>query len=182
MTNRTFLAARAAAIFSLTVALHPVPSFAQEIGSLVQPPMARVRSNHPGLAAIMAEAARRSATFRRLVDTIDASDGLVYVDEGTCGHGVKACLTLGVQVAGPHRLLRILIDPRRKRSGCELMASIGHELKHAIEVLGEPGVRDFDAAYAFFERESPADRTKGRFETQAAVRTGLQVDREACSG
>src|ERR1700704_912154 len=77
------------------------------------PPLVRVRSNDPAIAAIMREAADRSSVFRRLVQTIDATDGLVYVDEGRCGHGVSACLTLSVQVAGPHRLLRILLDPSR---------------------------------------------------------------------
>ena len=144
------------------------------------PPLVRVRSNDPAIAAIMHEAAARSIVFRRLIQTIDATDGLVYVDEGKCGHGVSACLTLSVQVAGPHRLLRILLDPRRDKNNCDLMASIGHELWHAIELLGEPSVRNYHTAYSFFEREGPTDRTTGRFETPAAIRMGLAVLGEVC--
>ncbi len=144
------------------------------------PPLVRVRSNDPAIAAIMREAADRSIVFRRLIQTIDATDGLVYVDEGKCGHGVLACLTLSVQVAGPHRLLRILIDPRRDKNDCDLMASIGHELWHAIELLGEPSVRNYHTAYSFFEREGPTDSTTGRFETAAAIRMGLAVLPEVC--
>jgi hypothetical protein len=144
------------------------------------PPLSRVRSNHAAIAAVMAAAAQRSPVFRRLVETIDASDGLVYVDEGNCGHGVTACLSLEVRVAGPYRLVRILVDPRKKSGGCELMASIGHELRHAVELLREPGVRDFHAAFSLFAREGRANSDSGRFETEAAVRTGLAVDREAC--
>jgi hypothetical protein len=86
------------------------------------PPLARVRSNTPSIAAIIQDAAERSPLFRRLIETIDATDGLVYVDEGKCGHGVSACLVLSVQVAGPHRLLRILVDPHKHKRDCDLMA------------------------------------------------------------
>ena len=144
------------------------------------PSLVRVRSNTPSIAAVIQEAAERSPLFRRLIATIDATDGLVYVDEGKCGHSVSACLTLSVQVAGPHRLLRILVEPHKRERDCDLMASIGHELRHAIELLSEPNVRDYHAAFSFFEREGPTDREKGRFETAAAVRTGLEVLAEVC--
>ena len=65
-----------------------------------------------------------------LMATIDGTDGIVYVDEGKCSHSVRACLVLSVRVAGPHRILRILVDTNRDRDG--LMGAIGHELRHAI--------------------------------------------------
>ena len=144
------------------------------------PPLVRVRSNNPSITALIQEAAERSPRFRGLIARIDATDGLVYVDEGRCGHGVLACLTLSIQMAGPNRLLRILVDSRRDKKDCGLMASIAHELWHAIEVLQQPNVRDFHGAYSFFEREGPTDKGKGRFETPAARRTGLEVRSEVC--
>jgi len=105
----------------------------------------------------------------------------VYVDEGKCGHSVSACIVLSVQVAGPHRLLRILVDPHKYKRDCDLMASIGHELRHAIEVLNEPNVRDYPAVQSFFEREGPTGGGEGRFETAAAVRTGFEVLAEVCA-
>jgi hypothetical protein len=62
---------------------------------------------------------------------------------------VRACLVLSVKVAGPYRLLRILIDTR-KAAGDELMAAIGHELWHAIEALSDPSVTDNPSIYQFF--------------------------------
>jgi hypothetical protein len=56
----------------------------------------RVRSAHPTIASLLTEGQARSATFRRLVEAIDASDGIVYIEDGTCGHGVRACLLLSV--------------------------------------------------------------------------------------
>ena len=61
------------------------------------------------------------------------------------------------------------------------MASIGHELRHAIEVLSEPNVRNYSAVQSFFDREGPTGGGEGRFETPAAVRTGLEVVAEFCA-
>jgi hypothetical protein len=143
------------------------------------PPLVRVRSSDPAIAAVIQEAAVRSKTFRGLIKTIDATDGLVYVDEGKCGHSVGACLTLSVKVAGPFRLLRILVDRRKYERDCDLMAVIGHELRHAIELLSEPNIRDYYTAYSFFEREGRTGKV--RFETRAALRTGLEVLAEVCA-
>ena len=64
-----------------------------------------------GIVEAIARGVERSATFRGLVDTIDATDGLVFVEDGACAHtGVRACLLLSVTVAGPNRLLRIFVD------------------------------------------------------------------------
>jgi hypothetical protein len=72
----------------------------------------RVRSESPAIAAAIQAAAARSETLRRLIEAINATDGLVYVEEGKCGHSVRACLALSIKVAGPHRLLRIVVDTR----------------------------------------------------------------------
>jgi hypothetical protein len=132
----------------------------------------RVRPNdNPAIARLLDEGTTRSATFRRLVETIDATDGLVYVQEGRCGHNVRACLALSVQVAGPNRILRIVVDTRRDHD--ELIAAIGHELQHAVEVLSDPHVRNDPTIYFFFDRIGPTARE--RFETRAAIRAGTAV-------
>src|SRR5688572_28112476 len=58
------------------------------------PPDARVRGVSARLVAIINDAAAQSETFRRLVDQINHTDGVVYVAEGDCGFGVRACLPL----------------------------------------------------------------------------------------
>jgi len=143
------------------------------------PLLVRVRSHSPEVAALIGRASESSATFRRLMTSIDGTDGLIYVDYGTCGHGVRACFLLAVQVAGPFRVLHIKIDVRR--TDCRLMADIGHELQHAIEVLSDPHITDGVSAYSFYERIAPgltSDRL--RFETEAAQQTGAEVRHEAC--
>jgi hypothetical protein len=113
-------------------------------------------------------------TFRRLVERIDATDGLVYVDQGRCGHGVRACLLLAMVVAGPHRVLQILVDAQR--TGDALMVSIGHELQHAVEALDEPGIKDGRDMYFFFLRYAP--QAGDTFETAAAVRADFDIRAE----
>jgi hypothetical protein len=138
-------------------------------------PLHRVRSASPAIAVAIREGTERSATFRRLVDTIESTNGLVYVEEGLCGHSVRACLVLSIKVAGPYRMLRILVDTRK--ADRELIGSIGHELQHAVEVLSDPSVTDYYKVYSFYQREGPTG--SDRFETLAAVRAGLEVLAEA---
>jgi hypothetical protein len=157
MTLRTLITAACLAIPSLAAAAPGVP---------------RVRDvGDPEIAALLEEATVRSVTFRRLVSVIDGSDVIVYVERGTCGHSARACLSHSVVVAGPHRILRVIVSTRRNRE--ELIAALGHELRHAIEVLSRPQLRTMSAVMFFYQQEGSA--VEGRFETQAAVDAGMAV-------
>src|SRR5690242_3214844 len=90
--------------------------------------MPRVRSTNPTIASAIADAQSRSSTFRSLVRAIEATDGIVYVERGHCGHRVPACLNLSIVSAGDFRLLRILVD--NTSSLVSLMSTIAHELRH----------------------------------------------------
>lgn len=76
-------------------------------------PDARVRGVSSRMVAVINDAAARSKTFHTLVDQIGSTDGIVYVAEGECGRGVRACLLLTMTLMGPNRVLRILVDPGR---------------------------------------------------------------------
>ena len=142
--------------------------------SVAASPMPRVRSTNPAIAAALAEAERKSPTFESLVRTIEATDGIVYVERGQCRRGVHACLSHAVTSGGGFRFLRILIG--NVDDVVELMATIGHELRHAIELLSESSVRTASAAYNYYSREAPTIRDA--FETPAAVRAGVAVAAE----
>ena len=134
-----------------------------------------VRSSNSSIIALIARATEQSATFRGLVDTINASDGIVYVEAGRCRYS-RACLT-GVSTAGVYRMLWVTIDTRRVDS--ELIASIGHELQHAIEILSNPDVRDTTAMYMFYSRFARRVGTgRGAWETNAAMKVGNTVRTE----
>jgi len=158
-----------ACLVGILVGVTAVPLANADVGDA-----ARVRSSNPYLAAIIREATARSATFRQLVTDIERSDGIVYVEPGECRHGVRSCLSLSVTSAAGFRLLRVLVNPRA--SAWELMATIGHELRHVMEVLANPALTTTQAVYLFYERIAPTVRAA--FETDAAIRAGFAVGAE----
>lgn len=134
----------------------------------------RVRSSAPAVAAMIREASARSATFRGLVEKIEATDGIVYVEHGVCGRGVRACL-VGITTAGANRMVWLKVDARKV--GLELAVSVGHELRHAVEVLVDSDVTNTKAMYSFYVRQTQRGMT-GAFETDAALAAGNAVRAE----
>ena len=82
-----------------------------------------------------------------------------------------ACF-VNVTGARAHRFLWVKIDVRR--ADRDVMASIGHELRHTIEVLNAPAVTSRATMFAFYRREGRIE-TNGAFETVAAVKAGDAV-------
>ena len=138
-----------------------------------------VRSTSPAIRELIDDAMWESPTFRGIVRAIAASDGIVYVDQGVCGHGVHSCLRLDVTPAAGYRILHILVDREgvlAHRGRLELIATIGHELSHALEVLGERTIQSGTAMYLFYTHKAPTNNTS--FETAAAIAAGAAVRRE----
>jgi hypothetical protein len=134
-----------------------------------------VRSVHPDINRLIASGAERSATFRELVRAIDASDSYVYVRKGSCRVPVPTCL-VGVSDAGSARFLWVLVDVRRPDT--ELIALIGHELRHTLEVIGQPAVRNNADFYFFYRRNSPQSIAADAIETSAAIEAGRKIREE----
>jgi hypothetical protein len=137
-------------------------------------PAGHVRSESPIVRAAIQQAMERSATFRSIVATIDASDSYVYVSEGHCGHGVRACF-VSVTAAGPNRMMWVKLDTRK--ADWDLMGSIAHELRHTIEVIGVPSIRDNARKY-FFYQQIGIRSGAGAQETQDAITAGNTVRSE----
>ena len=137
----------------------------------------RVRSSHPYLHAMINEAVLRSATFSGLVMEIAATNGIVYVEHGSCLHAVRACLTLNITAAGDYRILWVIVDARQP--DWDVMASIGHELTHALEVLRNPALKNIADVYQFYAQGRQASSRP--FETTAAIEAGFAVRHEVSS-
>jgi hypothetical protein len=155
------------------VTLIPVPYGGDASSSLGL----RVRSSHAYIRAMIDEAVMRSATFRRLVTAIDATNGIVYVEQGACVHKLRACLTLDVTAAAQYRILRVIVDARQP--DWDVMASIGHELRHALEVLENPALVDSASVYLFYAQGREGNDHP--FETRAAMDAGFAVRNEVSS-
>jgi hypothetical protein len=136
--------------------------------------VSRVRILTPQIAHGFQKGISRSSTFRRLVDAIDATNGLVYVEQGVCRQGARSCLLGSVVVAGPNRILRVVIN--RTQLGDDLLVSLGHELQHAAEVLGEPTVTT--SAEMRWHFRAIGIKFGDMFETNEATRVGDAIRRE----
>jgi hypothetical protein len=139
------------------------------------PTIPHVRSSDALIVALITVASQQSHTFRGLIATIDASDGFVYVESGRCTRGVRACL-VSLTTDGGHRFLRVHIDVAE--ADWSRMGSIGHELRHAIEVLSNPSVTSTAALRSFYLHAGSTGGFLRPFETDAAVAAGAAVRAE----
>ena len=100
----------------------------------------RVRALTPRLAEALESGARRSPTFQQLLRTLQPQDVIVqFLDEPDLRPPTAAQLMI-IPVPGEVRFVRVQVANRR--DGDDLVALLGHELVHAIEVAREPQVRD----------------------------------------
>jgi len=141
----------------------------------------RLRSGNPVIVRSIARADQQSMTFHGLLEDIARTDGIVYIETGLCGHGVRACVPHSMARSGTFRLLRILIDRNYTESDdAHLAGVIAHELQHTFEILADPKITDGAAMFMFYDRIMP---TAGAFETEAAIRIGERVvDEMAVAG
>ena len=155
----------------------PIPDGVITSGGADTPLRPRVRSSHAYLRAMIDEALLRSSTFRTIVAAIEATNGIIYVEHGACIHNLRACLALDVTAAADYRILRVTVDARQP--DWDVMASIGHELRHALEVLENSALTDMASIYLFYAQTRHAKDQP--FETRAAVDAGNAVRNEVGS-
>lgn len=145
----------------------------------------RVRSSDTAILALLSEGADRSATFSTLVDAIEHSNGIVYVEFGYCAFGhLNGCVL--PLIASPHgdRYLRILVTPdKNRRSHDQLLALIAHELRHALEVFEHVEVVDAATTNALYRRiGTPETGGLSGYETSAARAAGGHALDELLAG
>ena len=135
----------------------------------------RVRAGSQRLKALIDRAVALSPTFRNLVSSIEATDGIVQVQEGRCPLRVAGCLVWRMTLAAPYRMLFVMTDA--KRSDIEVMASVAHELRHALEVFENPSLKRNSDIALFYLGDKRL--TFGQsIETAAAVAAGDAVFNE----
>ena len=171
-----------------TVRLACLPALAAFIGvtelfaeSDPADPLTSVRVSHVVLRQLVAEGHSRSETFRRLVRALDASTWLVFVQPGPCPE--KAAVACLLHVVGEYEgspYVRVLVN-HKQRHPDNVIATLAHELQHALEVAQAPEVRDTASMRALFERIGTVrvrSTTATAYETEAARRIGERVLRE----
>ena len=133
----------------------------------------------PDLRALVAEAAQRSPEVRGLIDRLEASDVIVYV---RCRQFAGQQLDGRVALAAVTAVQRYLvIELSCLRNTLVQMATLGHELYHAVEIAAEPTIVDARTLAAHYRRVGDAlEGSLGRqtFETEAAFEAGRRTRRE----
>ncbi len=123
----------------------------------------RVRGAHPEIRRMIGEGDRMSATFRTLLDEIQRSNAIVVVQFGLCANGRFRSCVVGVEGDARQRHIRIVLKARP--TDYRLMATIAHELHHALEIVRESDVVDGESALRLYRRIATGDCKWGLSET-----------------
>jgi hypothetical protein len=117
-----------------------------------------------------------SRTFSALMDRLAASDLIVYVQIVNRlpggGHGQLSFLASTTTV----RYVRI--DLVRDGRAAEMVALLGHELQHAVEIANAPRVRDSQSMAILYLHLDGIHAKGTRFDTAEARITGSRVKDE----
>lgn len=134
--------------------------------------VSRIRGADARATELLRAGCHRSPIFQRLVDRIEQSDLIVYVE--TRRQTLPGQLNF-VVANGGNRYLRIAL----RGFGLEndVLPWLAHELQHAVEIAGAPEVKTRADLHTFYERIGGGSRTSGsvELETIAAQETQERV-------
>ena len=133
----------------------------------------RLRPADSTAAGLLRGAMARSATFRAIVETIEGSDLIVYIE--TRPNRLPGQLQL---LAATPDCRHVRVSVRTPGLDTELIAWMGHELWHAVEVAGAPEVRDQATLLRLYQRIGVAGASGTTAETAKAQEVWMRVLRE----
>jgi hypothetical protein len=141
---------------------------------------ARVRPQNPRLTDLLRTGVARSATFRELVNRLESGNVIVYLTTSPLRSNLAGKLTWMTK-AGNFRYLKATLNI--EQSADQMIATLAHELQHALEVSEEQEVTDQRSLLALYQRIGRPNRSGllEAWETQAAQDAGIQVRRELLS-
>lgn len=140
-----------------------------------------LRPQDDRLRQLLLTGSARSATLRSLMDRVEASHVIVYLAINPLMKSNLSGMLTWMTRAGDYRYLRVSLDPNL--SPDQMIATIAHELQHAVEVIEDESVSDEKSLVALYKRigQQPSGSKPQQWETQAAQRTGFQVRQELVS-
>jgi hypothetical protein len=160
----------------LTLALSAVVVTSSTLAAKAADP--HVRPQDDRLTNVLREGSARSATFKALVDRIEKSDVIVYVALNPLMKSNLSGMLTWMTSAGDFRYVRASISTDLTPD--QMIATVAHELQHAVEVIEDRSVTDEKSLVALYRRigRQNSHAAPSRWETVAAQRTGFQVRRE----
>jgi hypothetical protein len=162
-----------AAVGSLCIAAHLLVADAIPMHSSIGP---HVRGATPAVNAMLAMGIKRSTTFARLARDLDDTDVIVYVEiVNSLPTGLDGRLSFSAK-AGGFRYLRIQVPSNTGKH--DLIAVVGHELQHAMEIAEHPNVQDSEGVASLYKLIGLQAHGVDRYDTAAARSIGRRVRAE----
>jgi hypothetical protein len=112
--------------------------------------MHHVRAGDPKIVALFNAGMSRSLTFRQLVELLDRSDVIVYVEPQLTRQALGGYLAHNIGIGGAYRYLHVAVDVHGTER--RLVPLLAHELQHAVEVAADTRARDARSVELLFER------------------------------
>lgn len=142
---------------------------------------AHVRTAEPAVTRLIQQGIADSASFRALVSRLDNSDVVVYVRfDRQLSAQLEGQLTF-VGLGGGRRY--VIVSLAWGRADLRTMATLGHELQHAVEVADHAHIVDSSTladGYEQFGRETRRFMAVRSYETDAAIDAGRRIWAELC--
>lgn len=134
----------------------------------------RIRPNDGRVATLLLDGLRRSPSLARLVDRIEANDVIVYLEmQPLLSDRLAGCLTW-IATTDKYRYVRASLNPELPAD--VLIAAIGHELRHAVEIIENPSVTGPTSMLALYRRIGREGANgASSMETDTARAAGAQV-------
>jgi hypothetical protein len=157
---------------------HQIPVGAVAIVQEAVAPAPHVRGEN-GMQRLIDEAARRSPAIQEWINRLQQLDVVVYVRARVFAQVDLEGRVALLSTAGSRRYL--MIELACGRSELAQMATLGHELFHAIEIAEAPSVVSPETLADLYSRigtKTGDDRGVRTFETEAAAAAGLRARRQ----
>ena len=149
----------------------------QEAGRSV--PLVRLKPADAEMRRLISDGFDRSATFRALVDAIHRTNGVVIVQYRPLRQRPLSIVRHQRRRRRGRRSVRIKVNTRTTND--RLIATIAHELQHALEILSDPDVASAEEVLALYRRIGTGRCRQGlsdACETDEALRVEAVVNDE----
>ena len=164
----------ASLVLSTALAITPAIAPLTESAAL-DSPYRHVRSQDREVRHLLKRGFKYSYTFRQLMSRLQESDVIVYIEYTPNLPASLDGRMMMLPVSHGQRYVRIQVALRGAPD--ESIATLGHELQHAIEVAEETAVRDQTGMTALYERIGVRGGLHV-YDTLAAQEVGRTVRRE----
>ena len=109
-----------------------------------------IRASDEELVALLEEGIKRSQTFKGIVDRLSKSDVILYVRPDVTAKNNTATRLTFLAAKGGYRYLVIRVAAGRSKE--QQMATLGHEMQHAVVIADAASVVDSQSLKKEFER------------------------------